>query len=230
MKKYFSLSLKEVLISIFFVVLIAGLAFLLNKNDLFNKKNNINSDIKSEEVPSVDSFIGEYLNIQKGDYWLYEGTKTEQVENGKILSNRIQKRIEVLDIQNTSEGKLIILEGTDSPNYLVQDDTLDFEPNDSSKDKFVLSFPLYVGQKWGDEESLRNRDDEFYVWHVEEKFSENILNKEYNECFKISFKTLPDTDYRIFCYGLGIIAEGYEHNGTILKWNYKLIDSNKAKL
>lgn len=93
----------------------------------------------------------------------------------------------------------------------------------------MFPFPLYEGQKWGEEDSLRYRSDNFYVWHVEGKLSMEVLGKTYGECFRISYKTLPDMSYKIFCYDLGIVEEGYKHNGTVSEWIYKLTDFKIAK-
>ncbi len=39
--------------------------------------------------------------------------------------------------------------------------------------------------------------------------------------FSIDYKTLSDTSYVIFCYGLGVV-EGYKHNGTVIKWKLQI--------
>ena len=73
---------------------------------------------------------------------------------------------------------------------------------------------------------MRYREDDSYIWHVEEKLSKNVLGKQYDECFKISYRTNPDTSFYVFCYDLGIVEKGYKHNGTVLEWDYKLTDIN----
>lgn len=167
------------------------------------------------------TLLANYFPIKKGSFWEYKGVKREQT-NGKIETSDIQKRVEVNEILTDTEADMLtITNDGQTEKWIVKNNTIDFDP-DEPQEKFVLSFPLYVGQKWGDEYQLRNRNDGYYVWEVEQKLSQEILGKKYNDCFRIAYKTLPDTGYKIFCYGIGIVEEGYKHNGTIIEEIYKI--------
>ena len=194
--------MKKILLYLIFGLLIAVFALKFIPRTKVNTPNTVNN----------------YFPISIGNFWEYEGTKEEQV-NGKLEKNNIKKRIEIVDITESNKGKIIKL--TNGVTYLIKDNTIDFEPNEPL-DKFILTFPLYIGQKWGDEHQLKNRNDGYYVWEVEKKLSQDVLGKKYDDCFRIAYKTLPDTTYKIFCYGIGIIEEGYKHNGTVMEETYKL--------
>lgn len=211
---------KLVLIAVIFFILGAIIAYNISKPQLKLAKND-------KVITTHNILIDKYFPIQKGDFWEYEGIKREDVGSGKIETSNIKKRVEVVDIQEISDGKLITLGGLESSKILIKDSTIDFNPDIASKAKFVWTFPLYVGQKFGSEEDLRNREDNFYLELVEEKITKEIMGKKYDECFKVTYKGLPDTSYKVFCYGLGIVEEGYKHNGTVLEWDYKLTSSNK---
>ena len=166
--------------------------------------------------------IENYFPVKEGSFWEYKGTKKEQQVDGKIETSEIDKRVEVNSVTTETEANtLSITNDGQAEKWLVSGNSIDFEP-DEPQDKFILSFPLYIGQKWGDEIQLRNRDDGYYTWEVEQKLPQEVLGKKYNDCFRIAFKTLSGTSYKIFCYGIGVVEEGYKHNGTILEEVYKL--------
>lgn len=208
---------KQILTAVIFFILGAILFYSISKLQL--------NSPKSERVIVTRNFlIDKYFPIQKGDYWMYEGIKREEMEDGRVETNKVQKRVEVLEIHDTTDGKLVVLGGSEPAKYLIKDNSIDFHAELPPEAKIVWTFPLYVGQKFGSEDNLRSRDDGFYVEQVEEKLSKEVLGKKYNECFKVSYKGIPDTSYKIFCYGLGIVEEGYKHNGTVLEWTYTLSD------
>lgn len=205
------ISSNRALFPLIFFILAIILIYAVNKHQV-----NLISDNNS---------IDKYFPIQRGNYWYYEGTKKEDVGGGKIKTSNIQRRVEVLDVQNAKEGKLVTLGGFAPDQYLIKDNTIDFDPDKPSETKFILEFPLKVGDKWGDEDYLK-RDDGLYIYRVEEDISKEFSGKRH-DCFKITYKTNADYDYRVFCYDIGIIEEGYKHNGTILEWSYRLTSSNK---
>lgn len=213
-------SKKTILTAVIFFILGAIVAYNINKP----QPNNLPTNNKADAIP--EPLIDKYFPIQKGNFWEYEGIRREDVGSGKIETNNIKKRVEVVDIQETPEGKLVTLDNPETSKIFIKDNMIDFDPDWPSEDKAIWTFPLYVGEKFGNEDEIRYRDDGFYVWEVEEKLSREVLGKKYDECFRIASKGVPDTSYKVFCYGLGIVEEGYKHNGTILEWNYKLISSN----
>jgi len=174
--------------------------------------------------------VSNYFPVEEGQFWQYQGTNKEEQVGGKVETSKVSKRIEISQITTEPGAEIIsVLNNKEVQKWVIKDNAIDFEP-DEAEDKFILKFPLYVGQKWGDEESLRYRDDGYYVWEVEKKLTQEILGKKYDECFRIAFKTLPDMTYQIFCYGIGIPEEGYKHNGTVLEYVYKLIDHSGNRL
>lgn len=181
-------------------------------------------NISKPQLAARNLLIDKYFPIQKGNFWEYEGIKREDVGGGKIETSNFKKRVEIVDIQETSDGKLVTLGGSEPSKILIKDNSIDFNPDITPEAKFIWAFPLYVGQKFGNEEDLRNRDDNLYIELVEEKITKEVKGKKYDECFKVSYKGIPDTSYKVFCYGLGIAEEGYKHNGTFLEWTYKLTD------
>ncbi len=208
-------------------VLAAVIFFILGVIIAYNiSKPQPKIPINNKIVATPSFLIDKYFPIQKGNFWEYEGIKREDAGNGKIETSNFKKRVEVVDIQDTSDGKLITLGGSEPSKILIKDNSIDFNPDIAPEAKFVWTFPLYVGQKFGSEENLRNREDNFYLELVEEKITEEVIGKKYDECFKVTYKGVPDTSYKVFCYGLGIVEEGYKHNGTVLEWNYKLVSSN----
>lgn len=176
----------------------------------------------NKDISENKTLVSSYFPIKKGSFWEYRGTKKEQLV-GKIETSEIHKRIEVNDTAtDLGIDTLSVTNDGQTEKWLIKGNTVDFEPNEP-EDKFILTFPLYVGQKWGDEVQLRNRDDGFYVWEVEQKLPQEVLAKKYDECFRIATKMISGTGYKIFCYGIGVVEEGYTHNGTIFEETYKLI-------
>lgn len=209
---------KLILIAIIFFILGAVIAYNISKLQQNSARND-------KVITTHDFLIDKYFPIEKGNFWEYAGTKTEDVGNGKVETTDIKKRVEILDIQEVESGKLITLGGSEpAAQYLINRNTIDFSPDTAPEAKVIWTFPLYVGQKFGSEEDLRNRNDNLYVEFVEEKMTKEVKGKKYDECFKITYKGLPDTSYRVFCYGLGFVEESYKHNGTVLEWTYTLTD------
>lgn len=209
------------------LILTAFIFFILGAIIAYNiSKPQLNLATKNKVVAVPNPLIDKYFPIQKGSLWEYEGVKREDVGNGKIETSNFKKRVEVVDIQENSDGNLVTLGGSEPSKILIKDNSIDFNPDIAPEAKFVWTFPLYVGQKFGSEENLRNREDNLYVELVGEKITKEIMGKKYDECFKVTYKGLPDTSYKVFCYGLGIVEEGYKHNGTVLEWNYKLVAFN----
>lgn len=82
-------------------------------------------------------------------------------------------------------------------------------------------FPLKVGAKWGDSESL-NREDKMYFNYVEKVEDVTVPAGTFKNCFKVVSRTLPDDTQEWFCSGVGIVKIEYHHHGTILDWIIEL--------
>ena len=75
-------------------------------------------------------------------------------------------------------------------------------------------FPLQVGSKWGDSESLE-RKDKMYFSYVESLEDITAPAGTFKNCFKIIYSTLPDETIQWFCPKVGIVRFEYRHHGTI---------------
>ncbi|OGC60091.1 hypothetical protein A2380_00990 [candidate division WWE3 bacterium RIFOXYB1_FULL_43_24] len=182
-------------------------------------------------VLEVVNGLGEvsgFLPIKSDGYWKYEGIKKEQQSDGEITTTDIEKNISVTSIERKDGITTVYFEGGDMPKLTFNKGAFDFDPDSKSDQKFTLPMTLYEGAKWGNEENLKNRDDGFYVWEVEDSLNKDFNGKTYS-CYRIAYKQLPDTKYYVFCRGLGIIEEGYKHNGTVTEYKYKLVNTNVVK-
>ena len=209
-----------------FLVIVFGLLVISAIRLQAGKSLNPDSLISENAEEGSVGVISDYFPLNIGNTWEYEGVRKEDVGGGKIETENIKKKIEVSDIKNTKNGVLVILNNSKPFKYLINGDSINFDPDFPENKNSLLTFPLYVGQKFGDVDSLRYRDDNAYVNFVEEKLTLEILGKIYDECFRITHKTVPDKSYKIFCYGIGIVEEGYKHNGTVFEWTYKLTNYN----
>ena len=169
--------------------------------------------------------VSGFFPIKNGSYWEYKGTKKEQQSNGDVTTIDIEKIVSVKSIERKDGITTVYIEGGDKPTLTFNEGTFDFDPESNSEQKFTLPLTLYEGAKWGNEANLKNRDDGFYVWEVEESLTKDFNGKSYS-CYRIAYKQLPDTKYYVFCRGLGILEEGYKHNGTVLEEQYKLVSTN----
>lgn len=169
--------------------------------------------------------VSGFFPIKNGSYWEYKGTKKEQQSDGDVTTTDIEKIVSVKSIERKDGITTVYIEGGDKPKLTFNKGAFDFDPESNSDQKFTLPLTLYEGAKWGNEENLKNRDDGFYVWEVEESLTKDFNGKSYS-CYRIAYKQLPDTKYYVFCRGLGILEEGYKHNGTVLEEQYKLVSTN----
>lgn len=190
---------------------------------LFQRFESDNMPATVNDVEKGLAQLTEYFPVSEGSFWEYKGIKKEQQVGGEIKTTEVSKRVTVTKIEQKDGVTYINLEDGEYPYITVSKGVIDFEPNKGQETKFALSFPLYVGKRWGDEKNLKQRNDSYYVWEVEEKLSKEVLGKAYDYCYRIAFKQLPDTEYKVFCYGIGIVEEGYKHNGTVMEWDYKLV-------
>lgn len=174
-------------------------------------------------IQPTENKVDKYFPLRKGNFWEYEGIEKEMQPGGAIETANVKKKVEVIDVQETEAGTVVSLDG--ESDYLIKGN--DVYSRESWGDELRLPFPLYVGQKWGYEDSIRFRDDNFYMSYVEEKLSKTILGKKYDECFKITDKVISaPTAYEIFCYGIGYVENFYEHHGTVEEWKYGLTNTN----
>lgn len=120
-------------------------------------------------------------------------------------------------------GKLYIVSDKDKINLYLRDlDKSNPYIEDFKYDDLAWDFPLYVGKKY-DLLDMFVDGGSRYSYNITDKqkisISGIIDNK---ECYKREMLTNPDDYYTWFCPGVGIVEEGYVHNGTVLNFNYKL--------
>lgn len=177
------------------------------------------------EVSNGINQISDFYPFKEGSYWEYSGTKKEQQSDSSIQESTVTKKIKVDSIERDGKITTIYTDNEDIPKITFNGEYLDFNPDSTSEQKFTLPITLYKGARWGDEGNLENRDDGYYVWEVENDLQREFNGKTYS-CYHISYKQLPDTKYYIFCRGLGILEEGYKHNGTVMEYKYELVSTN----
>ena len=81
-------------------------------------------------------------------------------------------------------------------------------------------FPLKIGTKWGDPESL-DRADRMYFSYCEKVENITVPAGTFKSCFKIVFRTSSVETQEWFCPGVGIVKIEY-HHGTIDNWIIEL--------
>jgi hypothetical protein len=77
---------------------------------------------------------------------------------------------------------------------------------------YVLPFQL--GAFWGADPTMPKRDDTFYQWTVEAKSPVTVPAENFQDCYELAYRTLPDHEERWVCAGVGLVADEYTHNGT----------------
>lgn len=217
-----------------FLSLVASIYLIPNLRD----QDTVKPSVQLQDVTTSEQT---YYPLVKGNRWEYEISNKEEQSGGSISATKEKEVVEVMSVRQDSMGEAFTLErrnkvdGTgketfETETWLVRGRTIyDFGGGKIYEDTITYPFPFYVGQKWGDdEESLRYRDDGFYNWVVESKFPLKVLGKDYPECFRLVYNTLGSSGYEIFCYGLGVVEEGYKHNGTFQEWERKLVSALTA--
>lgn len=179
----------------------------------------------------------EYYPLVVGNRWEYDGETETAQEDGTIKKGSGKKISEVVNVQTTESGKIVTLKNTyfDSRGELKDTLTqtllvnngvvLDYTDKKFLGRNYLFEFPLSKGQRWGeDEEALKKNKDDLNIWKVEDKFSFEVLGKQYPDCFRLSFKVEGGiAPYKVFCYGLGVVEEGYKRNGPAMDWTNRLV-------
>jgi hypothetical protein len=75
--------------------------------------------------------------------------------------------------------------------------------------------PFRPGETWGADPDTAPRDDNFYEWAVEGQGDITVPAGKYKGCYSIIFRTLPDHEIKDICPGVGLVADEYEHHGTL---------------
>jgi hypothetical protein len=90
---------------------------------------------------------------------------------------------------------------------------------------YVLPFKL--GGAWGADPDYP-RDDNFYEWAIVDQGDITVPAGKYKGCFSIIFRTLPDHEIRDICPGVGLVADEYEHHGTLDEHRIELTNYSRG--
>jgi hypothetical protein len=82
--------------------------------------------------------------------------------------------------------------------------------------------PFKVGAFWGADPSGPKRTDFFYQWNVEAKQDLTLPAGRFKGCYELNYRTLPDNEYKWVCSGAGLVADEYQHHGTVDKYRIEL--------
>jgi len=87
--------------------------------------------------------------------------------------------------------------------------------------QFVL--PLRDGQRYADKAALERGDDR-YQWVVSKLASETVCGVRYDEVYTLRYRCNPDDETMHFVPHLGVTRRAYQHSGTIIEWDLRLVD------
>ncbi|MBF0552307.1 MAG: hypothetical protein HQK60_17455 [Deltaproteobacteria bacterium] len=101
--------------------------------------------------------------------------------------------------------------------------TPDEGSNKDSPEKVYPDYvvPFRVGNYWADEGV--KREDTYYRYYVEAKETVSVPAGNFKNCFRIAYRTLPDSVVLWVCPGIGLVAKEYHHNGSIEDYRSELI-------
>ncbi len=194
--------------------------------------------------------------LEKGNYWLYEGTFKIETDDGGITDKKVKLRMEVLE--NITRGNIFaaLLKGHPY-------DLLNYE-GDSINGNYVI---IYITGKYffvPEDRSetvynrLKNPEDSLYnllegaqlfletplekgkVFGDVEQISrldgmycwkvDSVANGDKGKKYMLSYSSLPDKQKIEFTTGLGITDFKYKHNGFLMEADLKLVEFNKSQL
>jgi hypothetical protein len=107
---------------------------------------------------------------------------------------------------------------------LPPDDSLNLrvkDTNDALADlktgyNIIFDFPLVKGKTWGADPEMPQRSDSMYAWVVQNTASSS-------QAAGIKYNTNPDHSIFEFQPGVGITGYQFEHHGTVMSLEMKLI-------
>jgi hypothetical protein len=161
-----------------------------------------------------NKYIGEKVKVKK----------INQLRTLKVISteNRGDFKIAKMQEEGTPEGIITFFYVVDNKNgriYSYSNEQIKMIlPNNNDVDmegspEYI--FPLQVGLKWGDPQSLKRKDN-MYIFFVEKIEDVTVPAGDFKNCFKIVHYTLPDETIQWFCPNVGVVRLEYRHHGTII--------------
>ncbi len=187
--------------------------------------------------------------LAKGNQWTYAATiQYHDDDIDSMITKQTNWLMEVVDVIPHGNANAVIVKGfptdlvwyegkADRGNYLLlvdsnkvylsnlpPDDSLNLrikDPNDQLTDiktgtNLIFDFPLVKGKTWGADPEMPQRTDSMYAWVVQNTASST-------QAAGIKYNTNPDHSIFEFQPGVGITGYQFEHHGTVMKLNMKLI-------
>lgn len=187
--------------------------------------------------------------LAKGNQWTYAATiKYHDDDIDSVITKQTNWLMEVVDVIPHGKANAFIVKGfptdlvwfegkADRGNYLLlvdsnkvylsnlpPDDSLNIRVKDS-KDaltdlktgyNIIFDFPLVKGKTWGADPDMPQRSDSMYAWVVQNTAS-------LTQAAAIKYNTNPDHSIFEFKPGVGITGYQFEHHGTVMSLEMKLI-------
>lgn len=82
-------------------------------------------------------------------------------------------------------------------------------------DVALIPWPLQDGQVWGDPAFMRQNVDGLYVWHLATANPVTVPAGTFTSCYQATLTTNPDSTFRWFCAGVGLVRYQYHHHGSL---------------
>ena len=167
----------------------------------------------------------------QGDFEVYNkyigkkvtAKRIKQLRTLKVLSTETRGDFKIVKMQEegTPEGIITFFYVVDNKNRRIYSYSNEEIRTILSNDKDITIrgspeyiFPLQVGLKWGEPESMKRKDN-MYVFFVEKIEDVTVPAGTFKNCFKIVYYTLPDETIQWFCPNVGVIRFECRHHGTI---------------
>lgn len=187
--------------------------------------------------------------LDKGNQWVYEANiKYHDRVMDSLITQKIEWTMEVVDTLHhgayiaavikgfptdlvwyngkTERGTLVLLQDSNKV-YLCSAENIDTliarirNQNDSlvelrNSQEILFDFPLTKSKTWGADPEMPQREDSMYAWVVKKSASDT-------SSAEIQYMTNPDHSIFQFQPGVGITGYYFEHHGTVMELNMKLI-------
>lgn len=187
--------------------------------------------------------------LNKGNQWVYEAQiKYHDKITDSLLEQKIEWTMDVLDTIHHGQyfaavikgfptdlvwyegkaerGNFVLLQDSNKI-YLCSSDSFDSllarirNPKDSLTDllnsqEILFDFPLTKGKTWGADPDMPQREDSMYAWVVKKSATDTCAAD-------IQYMTNPDHSIFQFQPGIGITGYYFEHHGTVMNLQMKLI-------
>lgn len=187
--------------------------------------------------------------LAKGNQWTYAASiQYKDDETDSMVTQKTNWVMEVLEIIPHGKTRAVVIKGfptdlvwfdgkADRGDYLLLVDSnkiylCNLPPDDSLKMRvyhsndpltdiktgynLIFDFPLIKGKTWGADPEMPQRTDSMYAWVVQKTASTNQPGT-------IKYDTNPDHSIFYFQPGLGITGFEFEHHGTPMSVDMKLI-------